>query len=177
MMEHLDRPCIQCEASTRTVHGPMEIEYRDTTVVVPDVEYSVCDSCGLRTTMRAESRRVEQVAIELYQRGRGRLAPSEITKLRKLGGPTQDAFENRYGFPRKTLARWESGAVLPLAETDEQLRGIRKQLEWESAGGIGGYAQSVLESCPRMEQRVLVNRVSSGPRRRSEVSGDYALAA
>jgi putative zinc finger/helix-turn-helix YgiT family protein len=91
-------------------------------LVVPQVSYNKCDTCGeeiLDDVASAKISQAQRVAM-------GLLSSDEIRNIRQGLGKTQREMSNLLGIGEKTYCRWESGGYFQSEAFDRYLRLLRK---------------------------------------------------
>lgn len=104
---------------------------RDAAELSVAVPVHSCAECGTQFTgEEAERLRHETVCQHL-----GRLTPTEIRDIRSRYGMRRADFATATRLGEATLARWESGALLPNAAYDQYLRLLRTPENMASVAG------------------------------------------
>jgi HTH-type transcriptional regulator/antitoxin MqsA len=111
-------PCILCGGKIQDVRERREFRVRGRSVTV-EVEFSRCDQCGEEMWSDAQLTAAQLAAAAEVRHARNQLQPSEIVRIRRSLGLTQDEFEQLLGAGKKTVVRWERGIVPPSSAMNE----------------------------------------------------------
>lgn len=110
--------CSLCGGEVVDVRESREFRVRGRKVSV-DVEFSRCAHCGEEMWSDQQVTAAQLAVAETTRRARNLLHPSEIVRIRKSLGLTQDEFEQLLGAGKKTVVRWERGIVPPSSAMNE----------------------------------------------------------
>src|SRR5215210_1688253 len=110
--------CSLCGGEIVDVRENREFRVRGRKVAV-DVRFSRCSHCGEEMWSGEQVTAAQLAVAETIRRGRNLLHPSEIVRIRKSLGLTQDEFEQLLGAGKKTVVRWERGIVPPSSAMNE----------------------------------------------------------
>jgi HTH-type transcriptional regulator/antitoxin MqsA len=110
--------CTLCGGEIVDVSESREFRVRGRSVTV-DVEFSRCANCGEEMWSGEQVTEAQLAVAETIRRARNLLHPSEIVRIRKSLGLTQDEFEQLLGAGKKTVVRWERGIVPPSSAMNE----------------------------------------------------------
>ncbi|MFL5384535.1 MAG: type II TA system antitoxin MqsA family protein [Longimicrobiaceae bacterium] len=110
--------CTLCGGEIIDVRERREFRVRGRSVTV-DVEFSRCVNCGEEMWSGEQVTAAQLAVAETIRRARNLLQPSEIVRIRRSLGLTQDEFEQLLGAGKKTVVRWERGIVPPSSAMNE----------------------------------------------------------
>jgi putative zinc finger/helix-turn-helix YgiT family protein len=116
-----------CGTGTLSATKVEQTVVADDGVSLPYVdELMVCDACSERLYTPRQSLASSRNRAGALRTHSGYLGPDEIRALRERFGITQAYLEQLLGTGRKTVVRWESGAVCQNATAESSLRLIDK---------------------------------------------------
>lgn len=113
--------CPNCGGKVRLVKEEREHSIRRRRVMVPQ-EFYRCDDCGEEYFSAAQADALHNAAIDELRKREPFVAAADIRALRDRLELTQPQFEKLLGVGKNTVARWESGAIVPNAATIALLR-------------------------------------------------------
>lgn len=119
--------CPMCGTGTLSATKVEQTVVADDGVSLPYVdELMVCAACGEHLYTPRQSLASSRNRAGALRTHSGYLGPDEIRALRERFGITQAYLEQLLGTGRKTVVRWESGAVCQNATAESALRLIEK---------------------------------------------------
>ncbi len=106
--------CPICETGTLSeqVHSG-EIQYRNQTVQVSDLEYSQCNRCSADPVLAEQAKRNQVRFSDTKREIDGLLSSSEIRKARRYLGLTQHAASGVFGGGLNAFSKYERGGSYP----------------------------------------------------------------
>jgi HTH-type transcriptional regulator/antitoxin MqsA len=110
--------CNLCGGEIVDVRESREFRVRGRNVAV-DVHFSRCSRCGEEMWSGEQVTAAQLAVAATIRRARNLLHPSEIVRIRRSLGLTQDQFEQLLGAGKKTVVRWERGIVPPSSAMNE----------------------------------------------------------
>jgi len=124
---HNPNHCPMCGTGTLSATKVEQAVVADDGVSLPYVdELMACDACGEHLYTPRQSLASSRNRAGALRAHSGFLGPDEIRALRERFGLTQADLEQLLGTGRKTVVRWESGAVCQNATAESSLRLIDK---------------------------------------------------
>ena len=130
--------CPICETGTLSdqVHTG-ELQYRDRTVRVPDLEYSQCNNCGADPVLAKQAKRNQVRYSDAKRAIDGLLSSSDIRKARRYLGLTQHAASSVFGGGLNAFSKYERGEVIQSEAMDKLIRiSCRYSEAWEYLNSI-----------------------------------------
>ncbi len=139
--------CPICETGTlsKQVHTG-EIQYRDRTVQVPNLEYSQCDNCGSDPVLAEQAKHNQVLFSDAKREIDGLLSSSDIRKARRYLGLTQHAASAVFGGGLNAFSKYERGEVIQSEAMDKLIRvSCRYSEAWNYLNSIeaGQYSKSL----------------------------------
>ena len=117
--------CPVCAATELSTHAEdRAIRAPDGTMVPYAAEYTSCASCDEEFYSKKQSRAASRSAASALRAQQGLLTPEEIIAIRSRYGVTQTELERVLQFGKKSVVRWESGAVTQSRSADSLLREV-----------------------------------------------------
>jgi len=115
--------CPICETGTlsKRVHTG-EIQYRDRTVQVDDLEYSLCNKCGADPVLAEQAKRNQVRFSDAKRKIDGLLSSADIRKARRYLGLTQHAASSVFGGGLNAFSKYERGEVIQSKAMDKLIR-------------------------------------------------------
>jgi len=115
--------CPICETGTlsKRVHSG-EIQYRDRTVQVDDLEYSLCNKCGADPVLAEQAKRNQVRFSDAKRKIDGLLSSADIRKARRYLGLTQHAASSVFGGGLNAFSKYERGEVIQSKAMDKLIR-------------------------------------------------------
>lgn len=115
--------CPICEKGTlSTATHTLEIKHGDNMIVVPDLEHSVCDSCGEEPVMTEQIRRNQLKIADAKRRSDGLLTGAEVCLIREQLGLTQQQARVLFGGGANAFSKYERGDVIQSVAMDRLLK-------------------------------------------------------
>lgn len=117
--------CNRCGGLYEKRIAPRTVRFDSRRSALVDAEFYQCSQCGDSYFTLEQADAARRLASEAIRRQEGLLLAGEITALRKGLGMSQDAFQHLLGKGKKTVVRWEAGAVFQSKTADRLMRLIR----------------------------------------------------
>ncbi len=122
--------CPACAGTELNTHAEdRAIRAPDGTMVPYTAEYTSCKSCDEEFYSKKQSRAASRSAASALRAHQGLLTPEAITAIRSRYCVTQTELERVLQFGKKSVVRWESGAVTQSRAADSLLREVSSSPE------------------------------------------------
>jgi len=106
-----------------------KFEYKGQSLVVPDYVVYECSSCEESLVDKKSVKTSQKLLKDFFREVDGLLGSSDIKRIRKKLGFTQEQMAKKLGVGLKTFARYETGQVIQSRAMDNLLRILDKHPE------------------------------------------------
>lgn len=115
--------CPICEkGNLSTATHTLKVKHGDTVLVIPDLEHSVCDSCGEEPVLTEQIRRNQLKVADAKRKADGLLTGAGVRSIREQLGLTQQQACQLFGGGTNAFSKYERGDVVQSVAMDRLLK-------------------------------------------------------